>query len=89
MARQHSCSSSARGKEAITIEWYTLKKTAVRLPLSYANTFTNNLRAENIRIRTDTDVHIALDLNKNLRTRQTTTNSYLDARKLADGKLSL
>ena len=49
--------------------------------------FTNNLRSHNTRFRAQPSTEISLDLNPNLRSQNKSTNSYVDARELADGQI--
>jgi hypothetical protein len=68
--------------------WISLKRAAVSLHVGYAATYSNNLSAHNARVRTEPEFELALDLNPNLKTRNRETNTYLDARELADGAIS-
>ena len=71
-----------------TMGWILLKKGPAKLHIDYAGTFTSNLYGHETRIRTRPGVEISFDLNPNLRTRSKSTNSYTDARELADGEIT-
>lgn len=71
-----------------TMNWTSLKKGPASLHVAYAGTFTNNLHGHETRIRTQPCVEISFDLNPNLRTRNKSANSYVDARELADGEIA-
>ena len=62
-----------------------LRKGGTLLHIAYGATFTNNLYGHEARVRTEPSLELALDLNPNLRTRNKSSNSYCDARELADG----
>jgi hypothetical protein len=64
-----------------------LRKGPASIHIAYAGTFTNNVRGHNTRVRTQPSVEISLDLNPNLRSQNKSTNSYVDARELADGQI--
>jgi len=49
--------------------------------------YTNNLYGYDSRVRVDSKFEVFLNLGRNLRTRNTSTNQYLDARSLADGDI--
>lgn len=66
----------------------TLRKTKAHVSLTYGHTFTNNLYAENIAAGIDDTVTVSFDLDCNLRTRNKQTNTYVDARDLADGDIA-
>lgn len=66
----------------------TIRTTKAHVSLTYARTFTNNLYAENISAGIDETVTLSFDLNCNLRTRNKQTNTYVDARNLADGDIA-
>lgn len=68
--------------------WISLKKGGASLHVAYAHTFTNNLYAYDAKFRAVPSFEISLDLNPNLRTRNKTTNTYIDARDLADGEIN-
>jgi len=59
----------------------------VSVHIAYAGTFTNNVRSYNTRVRTQPSIEISLDLNPNLRSQNKSTNSYVDARQLANGQI--
>jgi hypothetical protein len=67
--------------------WTSLKKGGASLYVAYGKTFTNNLFGYDARFRSEPSFEISLDLNQNLRTRNKTTNTYIDARDLADGDI--
>ncbi len=67
--------------------WYSLRKTSIHIHVSYGLTFSNNLSANNFMYRTSPEFEFKFDLNLNLRTRNKQTNTYLDARELADGAI--
>src|SRR4051812_24440024 len=71
----------------MAMTWTTLRKGGTGIHLSYESTFTNNLRAYDVRHRSEPQFEISIDLNRNLRTRNKTTNDYLDARDLAKGRI--
>lgn len=75
-------------KEVQAMQWRTLRKSAVSLFVEYGNTFSNNLWAYNLRARLNPQLEISADLNPNLRSRNRQENGYLDARELADGRIS-
>lgn len=64
-----------------------LRKGRASLHIAYAGTFTNNLGSYNTRVRAQPSTEISLDLNPNLRAQNKSTNSYVDARELADGQI--
>jgi hypothetical protein len=67
--------------------WRILRTGPASLHIAYAGTFTNNLRSHNTRFRAQPATEISLDLNPNLRSQNKSTNSYVDARELADGQI--
>jgi hypothetical protein len=67
--------------------WRILRKGPASLHIAYAGTFTNNLRSHNTRFRAQPSSEISLDLNPNLRSQNKSTNSYIDAKELADGQI--
>jgi len=67
--------------------WITARKGSTPLHLMYAHTFSNNVSADNTRVRTQQTLELRMDLNRNLRKRNKDTGMYLDARDLADGKM--
>jgi hypothetical protein len=68
--------------------WRTLRKTGSHVHVSYASTFSNNLLASDFQLRLSPEFELKLNLNSNLRTRSKSSNSYIDARELADGAIS-
>src|ERR1700677_2239081 len=56
--------------------------------IAYAGTFTNNVLSYKTRVRTQPSIEISLDLNPNLKSRNKSTNSYVDAKGLADGQIA-
>ena len=70
-----------------SVVWRILRKGPASLHIAYAGTFTNNLRSHNTRFRAQPSTEISLDLNPNLRSQNKSTNSYVDARELADGQI--
>ena len=64
--------------------WRSLKRGGASLHIAYGKTYTNNLSAFNARVRTHSGCELALDLNPNLRVRNRSSNTYCDARELAD-----
>jgi hypothetical protein len=68
--------------------WMTARKGSTLLHLDYASTFSNNVFGHNTRIRAEPDFEIRIDLNPNLRVRNKDTGTFLDARDLADGRMS-
>jgi hypothetical protein len=68
--------------------WVTIRKGSSHIYLEYDRTHTGNLSAENIRLRIGSVVAVSLDLNRNLRKRDKTTGTYMDARALSVGGLS-
>jgi hypothetical protein len=70
------------------VEWRVLRKGPASLHIAYAGTFTNNLSSYNSRVRTEPSVELSLDLNPNLRAKNKSTNSYVDAKELADGQIA-
>lgn len=71
--------------ENSTIGWISLRKGGTQLHIAYGNTYSNNLCGHNLRVRTKPSLELSLDLNPNLRTRNKSENSCVDARELADG----
>ena len=69
-------------------DWITLLKGDTHLYLEYNKDFTNNLDGYNIQIREKPEFEIRLDLSQNLRKRNRQTNTYYDARELADGAIA-
>jgi len=74
--------------------WVVLRKSGTGIHVSFAHTFSNNLMAYNIRACTDTPgvIEISLDLNPNLRKRDTGAWPNIDAHELIDygvGSLTL
>lgn len=67
--------------------WFSVRKGSTGLHVAYRATFTNNLTGYRTRAREGPIPEIAVDLNPNLRTRNRSTGTYLDARDLADGGL--
>jgi len=67
--------------------WYSLRRTSIHIHVSYGLTFSNNLSASNFMYRTSPEFEFRFDLNLNLRTRNKQTNTYYDARELADGAI--
>jgi len=68
--------------------WKKLKKSGVSLHVEYGETFANDLYGYDAKFRTGPPFEISLDLNRNLRTRNKTTNTYVDAQELADGDIN-
>ena len=66
---------------------HTLRKTKTHVSLQYAHSFTNNLFAENTAAEAAETITLSFDLNCNLRGRNKQTNTYVDARDLADGDI--
>ena len=62
-----------------------LRKTAAHLHVGYAGTFTNNLSGDNFTMEIEgNNITIGVDLSRNIRTRNKSTNTYLDAADLAE-----
>lgn len=62
----------------------SLRKTAAQIHVSYAGTYSNNLFADNFTLEDDQGVlTLGIDLSRNLRTRNKSTNTYIDAEDLA------
>lgn len=62
----------------------SLRKTAAHVHITYGGTFTNSLFGDNFTLETKADtLALAIDLSRNLRTRNKSTNSYIDAVDLA------
>ena len=68
--------------------WTMVRKGGTGVHLSYGHTFTNNLYAYSTQIRDEPELEIRVDLTPNLKKRNKQTNTYMDARELADGKLA-
>jgi len=62
----------------VSLPWFTVKKGAVGVHVMYAHGGTD-LLIENFAVRPDDPFDVRLDLSKNLRTRNKTENSYVDA----------
>ncbi len=73
--------------ESSTRAWTWLRRGATGLHLSYGETYTNNLFGHNVRVCLQPSLQVVLDLNPNLHKRNKATNSYIDARELADGAI--
>jgi len=69
------------------MSWTSLRKGGTLLYIAYGKTYTNNLFGHDVRVRTEPSLEFSLDLNRNLRTRNKSENSYYDARELADGRV--
>ena len=69
------------------MSWTTLKKGGVNVHITYNGDFSNNLYLYNTQICIKPEFTIKLDFNPNLKTKNKTTNTYLDARELAEGKI--
>jgi len=69
------------------MSWTSLKKGPASLHVAYAGTYANYLCGHKTRVRTQPGVEISFDLNPNLRARNKSENSYVDARDLADGEI--
>lgn len=69
--------------------WTLLRKGGTPLHIAYGKTYTNNLYGHDVRVRTGPSLEFSLDLNRNLRTRNKSENSYYDARELADGRVEV
>jgi hypothetical protein len=82
------CNWAGTEREILMEYWMTLKKGSVAIYMEYGYTHTSNLSAENIRLRVGPHLELALDLDRNLRTRNKETNSFIDARALAHGELT-
>jgi hypothetical protein len=67
--------------------WTSLRTGGTLLHIAYDETYTNNLYAYQVRVRTEPSLELALDLNPNLRSRNKSESSYIDARDLADRRL--
>ena len=70
------------------VSWRVLRKGPASVHIAYAGTFTNNLRSYNTRIRTQPSIEISLDLSPNLKSQDKSSNSYVDAKELADGQIA-
>jgi len=70
------------------VNWKVLRKGPASVHIAYAGTFTNNLRSYNTRVRTQPSIQISLDLSPNLKSQDKSSNSYVDARELADGQIA-
>lgn len=68
--------------------WMSVRKGSTHLHVSYGHTFSNNLSGYDTQIRVEPTFEIRLDLSPNLRTRSKQSNTYLDARDLADGEIA-
>ena len=68
--------------------WVIIRKGSSHLYVEYGRKHTGNLSAENIRLRIGSVVAVSLDLNRNLRKRDKTAGTYMDARALSAGGLS-
>tara|TARA_A100000171_G_C2105560_1_gene132119 strand:- start:143 stop:559 length:417 start_codon:yes stop_codon:yes gene_type:complete len=66
---------------------HTLRKTKAHVSLHYQHSFSNNLYAENIAAEIAETITLSFDLNCNLRGRNKQTNTYVDAKDLADGDI--
>ena len=67
--------------------WISLRKSGCLVYISWANTFSGNLWARDFQLKTSPEFELSFDLNTNLSSRNKETNSYLDARELADGEI--
>lgn len=65
--------------------WISLVKGPVSLHISYGSTYTNNLIASDIRVRTSPDFTLSLDLDRNLKARDKQSNAVGDAEELLGG----
>lgn len=70
------------------MDWIQLRKGGTLLHIVYGKTHSSNLSGYDVRVRTLPSMELSLDLNRNLRTRNKSENSYYDARELADGKIA-
>lgn len=70
------------------MSWKSLRKGSAGLHITYGKSETGNLCVENVRVRTAPSLDLSFELNRNLRTRNRSTNSYQDARELADGAIA-
>jgi hypothetical protein len=66
--------------------WIILRKTSSLVYIEYAGTFTGNLVATDAQVRITDALELSLDLSSNLRSRNKSTNDYIDAIDLAAGK---
>lgn len=67
---------------------FMLRKGGTHIYIKYGLTFTNNLTATSVQVQTRPHLRLSLDLNTNLRTKNKLTDSYADARELADGAIA-
>ncbi len=67
--------------------WRSLRKGGTLLYVEYGSTYTNHLYGHDCRVRVEPKFEVSLDLGKNLRTRNTSTNQYSDAKSLASGDI--
>lgn len=65
--------------------WVSLDNGPVSLHVSYGSTYTNNLTASNILVRTSPKFILSLDLNSNLKARDRQSNTVVDAEELLNG----
>lgn len=65
--------------------WVSLGNGPVSLHISYGSTYTNNLTASNILVRTSPKFTLSLDLNSNLKARDRQSNTVVDAEELLNG----
>lgn len=69
-------------------KWVSLSKSPVSLHISYGTTYTNNLTADDVRVRTSPALTLFLNLDRNLRVRNQQSNTYNDAEELVSGGLN-
>lgn len=69
------------------MSWITLKKGGVNVHVAYSKDFSNNLFVYNTQICVKPEFTLKFDFNPNLKTKTKTTNTYLDARDLAEGEI--
>lgn len=69
------------------MSWITLKKDGVNVYIEYNKVFSSNLFVYNTQICLKPELTIRFDFNPNLKTKNKTTNTYLDAQELAEGKI--
>lgn len=67
--------------------WTDLRKGSTHLHVEYGHAHTNSLFGHAVRARAANTVDLSIDLNPNLRGRNKSTNTYYDARELADGAI--
>lgn len=67
--------------------WTSLRKGGTILHVAYGETYSNNLYGYEVRLRTEPSLELVIDLNPNLRTRNKSVNTCVDARELADGDI--